>query len=287
MPRPRRSFFLCLAAALLAGASVSAAAPKLTPAEQATQAAQAIDSRLVGKNPFSALDVFATADFRSGLAFIPNSRLWCLDWAPYLTCFSPWNTVEHNLQGGTLVTPKNALFAEHFSGKSGSNTLHRGDRLRFVGSGGMLYNRTLRGTPVQVGTTDICVGTFSEGPLPPDVIPAEVLPAGLPADFLPPGTPVIFCNKEKQARVGEVLSFGGCAIIPARAANRAEWTLSGPAFVGDSGSPVFVIVGGHPVLWWLFHSPGSGPSISDNLAGINALLTKGCTLKVADVGGRH
>ena len=49
---------------------------------------------------------------------------------------------------------------------------------------------------------------------------------------------------------------------------------------------VFVVLGGRPVLWWLFHTPGGGPSISDSIDGINALLTKGYKLQVADVGGK-
>ena len=257
---------------------------KPSPAEESTQA---VDSRLAGKTAGpGTINLFAAADYELGLKFDRNPDLWCADLAVYLTCFSPWNSNEHAYQGGTLVSPKNALFAEHFSGASGSNTLHKGDVLKFVGETGVTYPRTLVSTPVRVGQTDICVGTFAESPLPPDVRPAEVLPAGLPVNFLPMGTPVIFCNKDKQAHVGEVVSFGGCAIAPATARQRMAWTAGGPAYVGDSGSPVFVVLGGRPVLWWLFHSPGGGPSISDSLAGINALLTRGYKLEVADVGGK-
>ena len=259
---------------------------KLSPAQDAEQA---VDSRLEGKTAaWGTISLFtATADYEHGLKFERNPNLWCADLTVYLTCFSPWNSNEHLYQGGTLVSPKNALFAEHFSGASGSNTLHGGEVVKFVGETGVIYPRTLTGTPVRVGNTDICVGTFTEGPLPPDVLPAEVLPAGLPVDWLPMGTPVLFCNKEKQVRVGEVVSFGGCAIAPATARNRAAWTEDGPAHVGDSGSPVFVVLGGRPVLWWLFHSPGGGPSVSENIEGINALLAKGYKLRVADVGGKR
>ena len=254
---------------------------KLSPAEDATRA---VDSRLSGKTASpETVNLFATSDYALGQDFVRNPHLWCADLAVYLTCFSPWNALDHPYQGGTLVTPKNALFAEHFSGVHGSKPLHRGNIVEFVGAKGTLYWRTLVETPVEVGSTDICVGTFAEGPLPPDVVPAEVLPAGLPADFLPPGTPVLFSNKNKEVRVAEVVSFAACAIAPARPANRAPWTTGGPAVLGDSGSPVFVVLNGRPVLWWLFHSAGSGPSISDQISGINHLLARGYTLKVADV----
>ena len=278
-----RRFFLLVLVMWWTGGDVRAQ-PKLSPAQDATRA---VDSRLAGKTAGpGTINLFATADYELGSKFDRNPNLWCADLAVYLTCFSPWNSVEHAYQGGTLVSPRNALFAEHFSGASGSNTLHKGAVVELVGVSNIVYARKLVSIPVRVGQTDICVGTFAGGPLPPDVVPAEVLPAGLPVDFLPMGTPVIFCNKDKQVHVGEVVSFGGCAIAPATARNRAAWTAGGPAYVGDSGSPVFVVLDGRPVLWWLFHSPGGGPSISENIDGINALLANGYKLQVADVGGK-
>ena len=282
MPIPRPpGFSLLLLAALLSGGAAHAQ-PTLDPAADATQA---IDSRLVGKTPTpDAFTLFIVANYDKGSDFKRNPHLWCADLTVYLTCFSPWNSSEHTYQGGTLVSPKNALFAEHFSGASGSNTLHKGDKLRFVGNTGVTYSRTLVATPEEVSDTDICVGTFAESPLPPDVVPAEVFPPGVSQNLLPPGTPVIFCNKNKEVRVAEVASFVSCAIRPATSPNRAPWTLAGPAVVGDSGSPVFVVLDGRPVLWFLFHTPGSGPSISNQITGINALLADGYKLKIA--GGR-
>ncbi len=280
----KRVYTICLAALIFGGAfrlteANGSAAVDATPTEE-------IDRRLAGKTASAnTVNLFSAADYELGLAFTRNPNLWCADLAVYLSCFSPWNSNEHAYQGGTLITPKHALFAEHFSGASGSNTLHAGDKLVFIGGGGILYTRTLKATPSRVESSDICVGTFVEHDLPPDVVPAQVLPKGLKDDFLDVGTPVIFCNKNKEARVAELVLLTGVVIRPAVEARRAPWTLSGPAFVGDSGSPIFAVVGGRAVLLALFHAPNAGPSISANIDGINAMLGGGYHLDVAKVEG--
>lgn len=249
--------------------------------------ARAVDSRLVGKPPAAPpTEIFAINDFDHGLQFPRNPMLWCADLAPYLTCFSPWNSNEHQYQGGTLITPKHALFAEHFSGRSGSNTLHGGDKLLFVGSSNVLYRRTLKDTPARVPGTDICVGTFTENDLPPDVIPAPVLPAGLKDSAFPAGTPVIFCDKDKQAKVGELVSLNGVTIRPATGPLRAPFTKGGPAIIGDSGSPIFLVVDGRLALLALFFAPNGGPSVSANIEGINSLLGRGYALDVLKIDAR-
>ncbi len=243
--------------------------------------ARAIDSRLAGKaSSTTTYYILGGGDMDHGTNFTWNPNLWCADLTVYFTCFSPWNSNEHAYQGGTLITPKHAIFAEHFSGKSGSNTLRAGEQLVFMGKSGINYRRTLVASPERVGTTDICVGTFKESDLPPDVVPAQLLPAQMKDSDLPPGTPVIFCNKNKEARVAELVSATGVVIRPATDPKRAPWTLSGPAFVGDSGSPIFAVLDGQLVLLALFHAPNYGPALAPNAEAINAVLERGYKVKV-------
>lgn len=253
--------------------------------DHAAEATQGINRLLADKsaNP-GTFNLFAAGDNAQGSNFAWNKNLWCADLLPFFTCFSPWNSNENVYQGGTLITPKHAIFAEHFSGASGSNTLHAGDRLVFVGGSNIRYARTLKATPVRVGSSDVCVGTFNESNLPPDVIPAQVLPPGLSDSFLPAGTPIIFCNKDKQARVGELVSLTGVVIRPATDPKRVPWTLGGPAYVGDSGSPIFALLDGRPVLLALFLAPNAGPPVSNYIDGINALLGRGYQLNVLKTG---
>ena len=277
---PRRRGGL-LAAALLSVAGMVPASWAQTPG---ADAAAAVDKRLAGKPvALTSVILWGWGDFVGGKVAW-NKNLWAVDWNPYFTCFSPWNSNEELYQGGTLVTPRHLLFAEHFSGASGSNTLHAGDTIKFVGKTDILYDRKLKATPRRVGSSDLCLGTLDRD-LPPDVIPAQLLPPGLPPNFLPPGTPVLITNKDKQLHVAEVASFGAQAIMPARNPARIPWTRPSPAVVGDSGSPVFVILHDRPVLWWLFHTPNSGESISANLSVIGKMLDPGYKLDVATVKG--
>ena len=116
MPASRlfRSSVWLLAAALAGGSVWAQPSPEL-----AADATQAVDRRLAGKSVNAGtVALFSAADYDKGAVFTRNPNLWCADLAVYLTCFSPWNSNEHAYQGGTLVSPRNALFAEHFSGRS-------------------------------------------------------------------------------------------------------------------------------------------------------------------------
>ena len=285
---PARFRFICSRAALLVclwslptgGCARAADHPAIAKA-----AAEAIDQRLSGKPPGPAtFNLWNPTDFENGITFAWNPGLWCADWQPYFTCFSPFNSNDHAYQAGTLITSKHVLFAEHFSGASGSHPFHARDTLVFMTRGRAVFKEALVGPPLRVGSSDLCIGTL-EHDLPPSVVPAQVLPPGLPADFLPPGTPVLFANKNKELRVAEVASFGQQAIMAARAPLRAPWTLPGPAAVGDSGCPVFILLNGRPVLWWLFHFTNAGESISMNISVINRMLGRGYQLDVAKVEG--
>ncbi len=80
---------------------------------ESTGVAAYVDGRLADKNPGASKAILAAGDFNTGRGWQRNPNLWCADLD--LTCFSPWNSTEHNLQGGTLITRQHVLLANHIS----------------------------------------------------------------------------------------------------------------------------------------------------------------------------
>ena len=237
-------------------------------------ASAAVDSRLLGKSAGnSTVALFAAADYVGGTAFTRNPGLFCadLDW----TSFSPWNSTEGPYQGGSAITARHVLLANHFSGPTGgSNPMTAGTtKIAFVDNASVTYQRTVTAL-TRIGTTDLLIGTL-DSDLPASITPDTVLPGGLSDSLLPAGTAALYGNQAKTIHVAEITDFFGSSIAAATTANRAPWTTAGPAVVGDSGSPVSLILNGQRVLWCLFHTAtGGGDLPGANVAAINAVLAQ-------------
>ncbi len=229
-----------------------------------------IDSHLAGKNPAASRSIFSAGDFNAGKGFVRNPNLWCADLD--LTCFSPWNSTEHNLQGGTLITRRHVLLANHFSNPyTGTPPMIPGlATIVFVAGDNTLYPRTISKL-TQVKNTDVLIGTLDRD-LPDKITPAQIFPADQ-GWSVPPGTPLIYTGQDKWACVAECLNGAGPMVSfqPATAVGRAAWTTPGPARVGDSGSPVFLPVRGRAVLLCHLFFAAGGPSTGYYTAAINAI----------------
>ena len=217
-----------------------------------------IDGRIASKGPNLARTLFASGNFNTGEGYVRNPDLWCADLD--LTCFSPWNSTEHNLQGGTLITRRHVLLANHFSNPyTGTPPMIPGiTAIKFVARDNTLYTRTIsRLTPVK--GTDLLIGTLDRD-LPDKITPAPLFPFDRGA-VVPPGTPVIYTDQEKWACVGECVIGAGkfFTLRPATLAGRSTLTTPGPARVGDSGSPVFLPLHGRAVLLGHFFFANGGP----------------------------
>ena len=241
-----------------------------------------VDRRLSGKDPGASRAIFIAGDFNTGKGWKRNPNLWCADLD--LTCFSPWNSTEHNLQGGTLITRRHVLLANHFSNPfTGTPPMVPGaTTIEFVGGDNTIYSRTITRF-TQVKSTDLLIGTL-DSDLPDQITPAFLFPADQ-RKFVPAGTPLIYTDQEKWACVGECVDGAGPNITlrPATVAGRTAWTTGGPARVGDSGSPVFLPLRGHAVLVCHFFFANGGPSTGYYAAAINAVTGKDYPVREATI----
>ena len=274
---------LTLSLCLCSGFSLSAQAPSATSEHDSRASVSAyVDRRLSGKDPGASRAIFIAGDFNTGKGWKRNPNLWCADLD--LTCFSPWNSTEHNLQGGTLITRRHVLLANHFSNPfTGTPPMVPGaTTIEFVGGDNTIYSRTITRF-TQVKSTDLLIGTL-DSDLPDQITPAFLFPADQ-RKFVPAGTPLIYTDQEKWACVGECVDGAGPNITlrPATVAGRTAWTTGGPARVGDSGSPVFLPLRGHAVLVCHFFFANGGPSTGYYAAAINAVTGKDYPVREATI----
>ncbi len=251
----------------------------------AQMAAVAVDSLLVGKTPSAATQNFFSVYDGVNKIFTRNPA--CITpWPSWASC---WNSANADGTGGNrgcvvMVTPTQGITNNHFAQPRAAGTVHY-----FLGTDGQNYPLTVASaSPGEEGATDIYIVTFTTA-APAAVGVATFLPAGTAAQILPAGTPVVFSAQDHVARIGEFVSdnAGTVTIRSATAANRTAWTRNPPALPGDSDQWVAAYVNGGLVVlttWHLANSnPSYGPSISDAISAINALLVAGTSLTVAAV----
>jgi hypothetical protein len=246
----------------------------------ASHAGAQIDSLIAGKTAGAATFNLWSTRNDAVAAYLWNSGIWAagID----LSCISPWNDWQgsSNWKGGTLVSPRHLLCANHIA-------LTNGQTIRFVTSGNVTVTRTISSGVQVVPSHDIYLCKL-DSDVPAGIRFAHVLPANWRSN-LPtmdqdattlttprPRIPVLWTNQFKTLRVGDWAGVNGapnnqCSDLAPIDPQRL--TFYSAVIVGDSGSPAFLLINGHAVLlscWW---SPVSGDMVSDFISQINAAMT--------------
>lgn len=205
-------------------------------------------------------------------AYARNPSLFCH--SVDLTGVPVWNSSSGALFNGALISPRHVLNANHVfdSGLVGNGTV-----LRFLGSDGVVYSRTI--TASQSAGNDVRI-VLLDSDLPVVVRPAKLLPLSYQS-YLPSitnGLLVLIMNQFRQVRIGKwgaVYDFGTKAVQvldPSLiSSDLVPWYMLQVA--GDSGSPAFVLIDGEAVLLTTWTSISLGASLADQLAAINTSMT--------------
>jgi hypothetical protein len=253
-------------------------------------ATAAVDTRIAGKNPSTALARF-TNYFVNGASgvFSRNADCWAADID--LSFCSPWNSQEAGRRAGTLISPVHVLFAAHYP-------VAQGQTIVFVDRfGGVVTSRVAKvrchrdySNANDQPYPDFAMGRLDEA-VPATVSVAKVLPDdygkylgngfGLPCLWLDQAERVgvgdVWCIDADLSRIGLTGGHYAGTLVPTRAARQA-FTL--PVVVGDSGNPLFILINGEAVLLsvWTFGSEedmdigGLGTSVTALKADIQAMM---------------
>ena len=250
-----------------------------------------MDNALVSANPATQQKVYTSQD-HSTPAYVRNTDFFLQGThAEALTCTSPWNSRQAGKRAGTAITPRHAVCAQHYP-------LYVGDTLRFVASDNTVVTKTI----VQADRifsngngTDAWM-VLLDSDLPASITPCKLFPDGyetyLPAgassvaayslpllamDFSENGIALDLIRGPVVTDLYPAMRFGA-PTIPHRLA------FYDPIISGDSGNPIFAVIGSELWLLSTFFGAGSGPFYGGLVSELNAMITTLDTLQ-GDITG--
>ena len=249
-----------------------------------------MDNALIVANPATQQKVYTSQDHATP-AYVRNTSFFLQGThAEALTCTSPWNSRGNGNRAGTAITARHAVLANHYP-------LLAGDTLRFVASDNTIITKTV----VQAARifyngngTDAWM-ILLDSDLPASITPCKIFPDGyetylpegattasaatlplLAMDFSENGIALDLITEQVQSNVPTMIY--GAPTIPHRLA------FYDPIISGDSGNPIFAVIGSELWLLSTFFGAGSGPFYGGLVTELNAMITTLDTLQ-GDITG--
>lgn len=250
-----------------------------------------VDSALSGANPLTQQDVYTSQDHGTP-TYVRNTSFFLNSHVEALTCASPWNSVQGKNRAGTAITKRHAVLANHYNYGAGTT-------VRFIASDNSVITRTVvqASRIFQNGVrTDVWM-VLLDSDLPASITPCKLFPSGYDT-YLPAGAdassyaatdiPLLSLNQEEKGIVLDFRKHGYPLEEPYVLYNTPtladRLNFYEPIISGDSGNPVFAVIGSE--LWLLSTFWGSyvGPFYGELVSELNAMITTLDTLQ-GDITG--
>lgn len=204
----------------------------------------------------------------------PNCWVSSLD----LTGVSPWNSFSGHLRAGTAISPRHIVFAWHYQ-------LPVGTEVHFVTAGNQVVSRTIvaqQSMPFDY-VSDTTIGLLNAD-LPETIKFYKIFPANLPDYFGSletfPQVPAVAFDAQEKALLKRLTKFTINSSFPEQQfehpvlQNSTMHPLLTETIVGgDSGNPVFGVVGNEPVLLTTWTTPQTGPGFHNMKPALDAIMT--------------
>lgn len=245
-----------------------------------------IESEIAGANPATQRTFYTTQD-HSTPSYVRNPSVILNDnYLEAFTCISPWNSVGGTRRSGTAITKRHVVLATHYS--YGIGTV-----VRFITSENTVVDKTVvqaRAISFEGKTLDAYM-VLLDSDLPESITPCKIFPSNY-QDYLPAGTeivggyqspyaaqgiPLLAVDQQERAIILDfyaeltwVHGLPEVAVWPPVNLDRLDF--SETIIVGDSGNPVFVVLGGELLLLSTFHAAQAGPFYGGLVAELNAMI---------------
>lgn len=246
-----------------------------------------IDNRIANKDPNISKSIFSTLDHNTA-TYIRNTNNWAYDID--LTSISVWNSESGGAKGGVLISPRHMMVAAHYS-------IPVGQTVRFVTKDNTVITRTITALAnhpdYQPYYPDICIELL-DSDVPSSISHVKLLPSNFSNKvIIEDGSlnivnirhPALCLNQTKQAIIKDwsgnsfLIHTGGpgpnymypvSVFISPTDAKRVGYNQS--IIAGDSGSPIFFIIDGEPVLAGLWLTPVNATWINNVINDINPIM---------------
>jgi len=227
------------------------------------------------------LNLFSVQDPQTN-TYTRSTSCWAasLDW----TGVSPTNSADPFRRGGTLVSPRHLIWANHFN-------IPNGTSMTFVSNENEAFARTINNS-VQIGNSDIRLGLLNS-----DIDPAISFYSVLPSvwrDYLASVRftflPLIATDQEQKALLRELTNVSATGELLAHRLAQVEprQNFTETLITGDSGQPMFMLVNGQMVFLGTHYTAFSISQIVKYIPEINtamAALGGGYQLTEVDLSG--
>lgn len=245
-----------------------------------------LDTALSGANPVTQQSVYTSQD-HSAPAYVRNTSFLLSSLVEALTCFSPWNSAGGGKRAGTAITKRHAVLANHYKYEAGTT-------VRFITSNNAIVTKTVVQSAriFQDGAGTDAYMVLLDSDLPESITPCKLFPSGY-ADYLPAGVdpnsyaatdiPLLAIDQHEK---GIVLDFNKHGYPPEEAnvlygkptlADRIAFYE--PIISGDSGNPVFAVIGSELWLLSTFGGAHVGPFYGELTSELNAMIVTLDTLQ--------
>lgn len=218
-----------------------------------------------------------TAQDPYGKRFTRNPTCW-LAGVANVTCFSPaqLSGTPWNQRGGTLITRRHIVYANHF----GIPIIEGGTPILFVHRDGTVVERKVVAQAADAAS-DIAIGLL-DADVPDGIAVAPVLPADYERHLGARNAVLaVAIDAEEKANVLVCDTFFdrnfSCSALdanwmPQEFKRIAAWGEA--TIVGDSGNPVFVIIGNELVLLGCWRTAMGGPHLGARHELVNGLIDR-------------